>query len=113
MAAPVDDAFAKVLRGHIDFLQYRPCFDAYLADGRVLLEARAFIQETIQVKQPFREGRWVMRIRVHYLVVVLRDGGASRDRADQEAEEHRQRQCDVLAPPGGAADDVSSWVDHR
>src|SRR5271155_3105688 len=70
LPVPIDDPLAEVLRGNIQFLKYFACFEAHLANRGMLLEAGAFVQKAVQIKQPFGKCRGVMRIGVHDLVVI-------------------------------------------
>ena len=73
-AVPIDDAFAEVLRGHVDLLHHRSGVDAHLADGRVLFQARALVQEAVQIEQSFSVGRHVVRVGVDDVHVINRNG---------------------------------------
>src|ERR1700679_4177402 len=88
ISAPVHDAFAEVLRGDVDFLQYLPGFEPYLANARVLLETGALVQIAVQIKEPLGEGLRVMGIGMDCFNVVNRhfracSGSASEDAQDQ------------------------------
>src|SRR5882724_6052099 len=62
----------------------------------MLLEARALVQEAVQVKQSFGERGRIVRIDMHDVVGVDRYGRLAQGRARQSAEDQDQFPCSHL-----------------
>ena len=64
---PVHDAFAEILARDVALLQHFAGFQLHLADGGLLLQAGAFVEEAVQVEESLGERHGVVRVGVHHL----------------------------------------------
>src|SRR5262249_42814664 len=105
----------------IQLLEHFSRFELYPANGRVSLQARAFIEEPVQIEQSLREGVRIVGIGVDDVVLV--DGHCcpgtrqcGRHQGDCERERRKTRLClahqRIVMPPAGEPGNAinTSWV---
>ena len=93
--APDDDALAEVALVERRTLQDLAGLEAHLADGRLPVEARAFVQHAVEIHEALRERRPVVRVHLDNFVGRNRYGSlARRRRLRQQRGPRRPVRCD-------------------